>query len=89
MLEQRSNLWLFVGYFSDLIIRFAIPKPNSLPIALLLLTVQIVCNCIFVYGCMLYAQTLGHSKIWGLLGFLNIFGLIIIWALPRKKSISL
>jgi hypothetical protein len=84
-LTERSNLWLLIGFFSLLIVRFVIPKPDNVSVALMLLIVQIACECIFVYGCMLYAQTKGHHKLWGLLGFLNVFGLIIIWAIPRKK----
>ena len=43
----------------------------------------------FIWGCMQYSLAKGHSWAWGLLGFLSLIGLIILYFLPdRPKALA-
>ena len=52
------------------------------------LLMSLVGTIVFIYGCMLYVEEKGYGKVYGLLGLLNIFGLIILAVLPNKNKIK-
>ncbi len=44
---------------------------------------------LFIWGCTCYAKGKGYGRGVGLLGFLNLIGLLILLGLPDKHPISL
>lgn len=44
---------------------------------------------LFIWGCTFYAKGKGYGRAVGLLGFLNLIGLLILLCLPDKHPISL
>jgi hypothetical protein len=44
---------------------------------------------LFIWGCTCYAKGKGYGRTVGLLGFLNLIGLLILLSLPDKDPISL
>lgn len=41
---------------------------------------------LFVWGCWSYAQKKGYSGAWGLLGFLNLLGLLVLFLFKDKSK---
>ncbi len=40
----------------------------------------------FIWGCSNYAMSKGRHWLWGILGFLNLPGLLLLMLIPRKKQ---
>jgi len=86
-LKGMDYLWLgLVGQFAGFIlIDAAPPDPTSAPViagefAIVLFT------GILVGGCGKYARYYGLSRWWGLLGFLNALGVLILMLLPPRND---
>ncbi|MGD0139316.1 MAG: hypothetical protein ABSD28_10595 [Tepidisphaeraceae bacterium] len=86
-LKGMDYLWLgLVGQFAGFIlIDAAPPDPTSAPViagefALVLFT------GILVGGCGKYARFYGLNRWWGLLGFLNVLGVLILILLPPRQG---
>jgi len=43
-------------------------------------------SIVLVFACMFCAEEKGYSRNYGLLGFLSIFGVILLAILPRKEK---
>jgi hypothetical protein len=50
---------------------------------------QISCFVVFIWGCVELAKAKGYHPIWGMLGILQLIGLIILIVLPNKNKILL
>jgi len=86
-LKGRDYLWLgLVGQIAGFILVDAgPPDPTSAPVvagefALVLFT------GILVAGCGKYARFYGLNRWWGLLGFLNVLGVLILILLPPRQG---
>jgi hypothetical protein len=44
------------------------------------------CSIVLVVACMFCAEEKGYSRNYGLLGFLSVFGVILLAILPRKEK---
>ncbi len=42
----------------------------------------------FILGCFWYAKEKGYSRLWGILGFLWVTGLLVLWLFPDRTTME-
>ena len=83
--KKKINLGIGIGLILSLGGKVISSNPNE-TIALLGSILGLMGIPIFIYGLSMYAKAKGRSWVWGILGFLNLIGLIILYFLKDLEK---
>jgi len=92
--KKKANIGVGLGFLLWIVLPIcgaALLKSQQLPSYFRFLFPALLCGGIFlfIWGCTCYAKGKGYGRAIGLLGFLNLIGLLILLGLPDKHLISL
>lgn len=89
-LQKCANKWLIYGFIVWIIGNILRSGEIGISYKSLGDLTYLVGMLVFVYGCVLYVKAKGQHPAFGLLGFLSLLGLIVLFLLPDrfKKSKS-
>ncbi len=92
--KKRADIGMGLGFLLWIVLPICgavLLKSQQLPSYFWFLFPALFCGGIFlfIWGCTCYAKGKGYGRPVGLLGFLNLIGLLILLSLPEKDHISL
>jgi len=86
--KKKANLWLIIGFVVWLAGNAVKGTAQGQPVQMFGYGLFLVGMGMFIYGCMNYVKAKGYNQYWGLLGLLNLIGLIVLAILPDKNKIK-
>ena len=84
--KTKTNIGAGLGIIGQIVGR-ALLNSSSQGLAMAGLVVALAAFALFIWGCMQYAKAKGQSGWFGLLGFLSIIGLLVLFFLPDRHKI--
>lgn len=87
-LNRKSLMLGIPGIVLQLAGNFMTPRSDSADAVALLLPALLMIGgtILLIIGLGYYASAKGHSRWWGLMGFLSLIGLIVLAVMPDRKK---